>query len=71
MLKAIIENKSSTTLHGLKPGAKTTIKVDAHGVPKDQHWRRRLKDSVIDGCIEIKTQSTNIKKEIPTKSEKG
>lgn len=51
-----IENKSDVTLHGLKPGAKTLIKVDRIGTPLDKNWRRRMKDSEIDGCIEVVEQ---------------
>lgn len=54
MIKSImIENKSMVNLHGVKPGKQVEIKVDAKGVPLDQHWRRRLRDSESDGCIEI------------------
>ena len=48
-----IENKSDVVLHGLAPGKKMQIKVDRNGLPLDRHWRRRLKDSEIDGCIEV------------------
>lgn len=54
MIKSItIENKSMVSLHGLKPGKQVIINVDADGIPLEQHWRRRLKDSASDGCIEI------------------
>lgn len=54
MMKSItIENKSMVSLHGLKPGKQTEIEVDDKGVPLDQHWRRRMRDSASDGCIEV------------------
>ena len=54
MIKSImIENKSMVNLHGVKPGKQIEIKVDAKGVPLDQHWRRRLRDSATDGCIAV------------------
>lgn len=54
MIKSItIENKSMVSLHGLKPGKQTEIQVDADGTPLEQHWRRRMKDSVSDGCIAV------------------
>lgn len=51
MNKIQIENKSAVTIHGLKPGAKRSIDVDEKGTPLDRNWRRRLRDSVIDGAI--------------------
>jgi len=51
MNKIQIENKSAVTIHGLKPGAIRSIEVDEKGTPLDRNWRRRLKDSAIDGAI--------------------
>lgn len=54
MIKSItIENKSMVTLHGVKPGKQVIINVDADGTPLDMHWRRRMKDSISDGCIAV------------------
>lgn len=54
MIKSItIENKSMVSLHGVKPGKQVIINVDADGIPLEQHWRRRLKDSASDGCIAV------------------
>lgn len=61
MPKAFIENKSQVRIHGLKPGAKLEIDVDDKNVPKDQQWRRRLKDAKVDECVEL----------IKTKKKKG
>lgn len=61
-----IENKSKVDLHGLRPGEKKKINVDPNGVPLDYHWRRRMKDALIDGSIEVvpeeKTESSSDKK---------
>jgi len=62
MYKARVENKSSVPLDGLPPGESKEIEVDNEGTPKEIFWRRRLKDSVIDGCIEIKLIKTKKKK---------
>jgi len=48
-----IENKTKIDIHYLKPGGKKRIRVDSEGTPLDYHWRRRLKDAKIDGCIKI------------------
>lgn len=63
MIKSImIENKSMVNLHGVKPGKQIEIQVDANGVPLDQHWRRRMRDSATDGCIAV-VQKPKAKKE--------
>ncbi len=56
----VMENKTikikvntAFPLHGAKAGQEITIKVDANGIPLDKNWRRRLRDSAIDGNIEI------------------
>lgn len=54
MIKSItIENKSMVSLHGLKPGKQAVIQVDQDGTPLEQHWRRRMTDSIHDGCIAV------------------
>ena len=52
-MKIKIENKTGVVLHGLNPGGRIDIDVDSEGTPLDINWRRRLRDSEIDGCIEI------------------
>ena len=43
---------------------KQAIAVDKHGVPLDKFWRDRLKDAVIDNCVEvIKPATKKAKKE--------
>ena len=44
----------NTALPGYHPGEEIKIPVDQHGTPKDKYWRKRLRDSKIDKCIEIK-----------------
>lgn len=34
-------------------GEEVEIEVDSDCIPKDVFWRRRLRDSKIDGCVEI------------------
>ena len=29
------------------------VDTDSHGVPLEKFWRNRLKDSAIDGCVEV------------------
>jgi hypothetical protein len=62
MNKAIIENKSAVTIHGLKPGGKIPVEVDQNGTPLNKRWRRRLMDSKIDGAI-VMEEATTKKKE--------
>lgn len=51
-----VTNKSDVNLHGVKPGGSVKIEVDKEGTPKTKEWRRRLKDSKVDGCIEIEEE---------------
>lgn len=62
MAKEKYTNKSSVTLHGVAPGADFDIDVDANGTPKNIEWRKRIRDSKIDGCIEKKEIKTTKKK---------
>lgn len=47
-------------LHGVAKGNSITVSVDRDGTPLDKNWRRRLKDSKIDGCVEIVTKAKPI-----------
>lgn len=58
MHKAIIENKSAVTLHGVKPGGKIRIDVDRNGTPLDRNWRRRVADAPIDDAVKITFEET-------------
>lgn len=48
-----IKVKTPFPLHGVKAGEEVLIDVDANDIPLDKNWRRRLRDSAIDGNIEI------------------
>lgn len=50
-MKCILTNNSSVVLHGLAPQASVEIEVDKDGVPVDLHWRRRVRDAAVDGCV--------------------
>ena len=52
-MKITIRNDSKVRLHGLRPGDTRKIDVDRKGIPLDLSWRRRLRDSKIDGAITI------------------
>jgi hypothetical protein len=69
MPKAVIENKSSVNLHGLRPGEKKTIEVDKNNTPLDKEWRRRIRDSDIDGCVKLSSVENNEKVTKETKEE--
>ena len=62
MPKITIINNCNVAIHGLKPGAQIKIEADVNGTPLDFLWRRRLKDSAIDGAIvavESKSKKTD------------
>lgn len=48
-----------------KEGQTVRVECDAEGVPKDQYWRRRLKDAQHDGCCEV------VKPEAPKRRRKS
>lgn len=56
----------NTALPGYRVGEQIKIPVDQHGTPRDKYWRKRLRDSKIDNCIEIK----EVKKETGTSRKK-
>ena len=52
-------------LHGFvnhKPGDIVTVATVDDGEPRDLYWRRRLKDSAIDGCVEVVKPNSKSKK---------
>jgi hypothetical protein len=63
MAKETYTNKSSVEIHGVKPGADFVIDCDENGTPKELKWRRRMKDAILDNCIEKKVKTTKKKKE--------
>lgn len=52
--------KLNTDLNGFKEGQIIKVKTTG-GIIEDPYWRRRLKDSAIDNCVEVVTKR---KKEI-------
>ena len=50
-------------LHGHPKGSIIEVRVDKDGTPLDKHWRRRLKDSPIDGCVEVVSEKKTSKKD--------
>lgn len=38
---------------GYEAGYTVTIQTDSCGVPLKKFWRRRLRDSKIDNCVEV------------------
>lgn len=35
------------------PGSEVSVEESAPGVPRSEYWRRRLRDAVVDGCVEV------------------
>ncbi len=64
-----IKIKLNANLNGFKKGRILQIIVDNSGVPVDNYWYRRLKDSKIDNCIEIIEEKT-LNKNYPNKKNK-
>jgi hypothetical protein len=59
-----VKNTSNVTLHGVAAGDQTKVETDGQGIPLDPNWRRRIRDSHIDGCVEVvKTKSSKKAKE--------
>lgn len=55
MLK-VPENKRlklNTPLRGHDAGAEIRVKTDKNGTILDPYWRRRVRDSKVDGCVEF------------------
>lgn len=39
-----------------KKGDTITVETDSEGTPLDSFWRKKLKDSAIDGCVSIQNK---------------
>lgn len=53
-----------------KKGSVIDIKVDSVGNPINSFWARRLRDSVLDGCVEIlEEKNIKLKKKIKGSSD--
>ena len=44
--------KLNMPLRGLPAGHEIEVETDKEGIPLDKFWRRRLRDSEIDNCVE-------------------
>lgn len=51
--------------HLAKVGGVVNIMCDDEGTPLDEGWRRRVKDSKLDGCLVVVDESTPIKEDEP------
>ena len=58
-------NFPTHSIPAVKIGQIIEIECDEYGTPLIKYWRRRLKDSKIDNCIEVIDQKK------PIKSSKG
>ncbi len=57
--------KLNKDMAGYKAGRTINISTDINNVPVDIFWRKRLKDSKIDNCVEvIKTSKPKQEKKI-------
>ena len=54
-----------------KAGETVTIEVFDNGDPKSNFWRRRLRDSSIDNCVEFVEDKKPEKKEVKKDESKG
>ena len=63
-----IKLKLNQSMSGYSAGQTVTIQTDSAGVPLEKFWRRRLKDSKIDNCVE-EVKPSKPKKQKMEKSE--
>ena len=65
-----IKLKLSVGLKGHKEGH-VVILNSKDGLPVDPYWRKRIKDSEVDNCVEIVPKSVPKEIEKKSKSKKG
>lgn len=68
-----INLKINLPLPGYTAGQTIKIKTDRNNVPLDLFWRRRLKDALVDNCVEIiksGPSSSSVEKVVNKKDEK-
>jgi hypothetical protein len=63
-----IKIKLNRDLKGVPCGTVLTLELDPWGNIKDRFWRRRLRDSAHDECVEVVTEKEKIVKKEETKS---
>lgn len=49
----IVKLKINIAMYGYAIGQEVSVETDSKGTPFDKYWRRRLKDSEIDNCLEV------------------
>lgn len=57
-----IKLKLNQPMQGYEAGRQVTVQTDSAGVPLEKFWRRRMRDSKIDNCVEL-VKPTRSKKE--------
>lgn len=64
----IVKHKLNVALGGYPEGQILNLRCDSDGVPLDPFWRKRLKESARDNCIEVVTEKkSTTKKSKPKK----
>lgn len=53
--------KINKAFRGHKAEEIVAVECDENGTPLDQFWRKRVKDSAIDGCVEFVETKNNKK----------
>ncbi len=59
-----VKLKINIPMLGMRTGDEAVIDTDKNGIPLDKFWRRRLKDSQIDGCVEVVVEKAQEAKSI-------
>jgi hypothetical protein len=58
----IVLKQDLRTPHGIyKAGDEINIVCDENNLPIDSFWRNRVKDSVIDNCLEVVKETNKLK----------
>lgn len=72
MAKVKIENRSTVTIHGLKPDGKIDVEIDREGTIINKHWRRRIADDdeAIVLSADAKKTVASLKKKVAAKNKK-
>jgi len=63
-----VKNAALAESLGMAPG-ETVAVACKNGVPISREWRNRLKDSKLDGCVEVKLEKAAPPPEKPSKKE--
>ena len=60
-MKIILKQDLRTPTGKLRAGDEVIIACDNDGLPLDNFWRNRLRDSAIDNCLEVVNEGEIIK----------